>query len=299
MSRSATFRRFVLVVSVSVVVLWDNLAATLGLALTNDAYTHIILILPVAAALVVMNKLLRDAQPVPSIRGGLPLLVLAAMVACYSKGLGRLHIGIDESLALSMFAFVVWWIGAFVLCFGTRLARMNAFPLCFLFWLVPIPTVALNWIVKILQQGSAAAAHGIFAIVGIPVTQDGLILSIPGLSIQVAAECSSIRSSLLLAVTTLVLCHLLLRSFWGKALIALAILPLAILKNGVRIFTLSILGAYVNPDILNSPLHHQGGIVFFLASLIAVFALLWVVGQIERKTWPRTCRGALVSPSPP
>ena len=95
-------------------------------------------------------------------------------------------------LSLDMLAVVTWWIGSFDCCFGTRICRMSVFPLCFLLWLVPLPEFALNHIVNFLQQGSAYAARLLFVIAGVPVTQDGLRLTTPGLTLEVAEECSSI-----------------------------------------------------------------------------------------------------------
>jgi len=115
------------------------------------------------------------------------------------------------------------------------------------------------------------------------VTQDGVRLTIPGLTLEVAEECSSIRSSLMLLVTTMVLAHLLLRSAWGKGVVILAAIPLSIAKNGVRIFTLSMLTVYVDPGFMHGGLHHQGGIVFFLVFLAGLFVLIWLVRRAERK----------------
>jgi exosortase len=157
------------------------------------------------------------------------------------------------------------------------------FPLCFLLWLVPLPEFALNHIVNFLQQGSAYAARLLFVIAGVPVTQDGVRLTIPGLTLEVAQECSSVRSSLMLLVTTMVLAHLLLRSAWGKGLVILAAIPLSVAKNGFRIFTLSMLAVYVDPGFLHGWLHHQGGIVFFLVFLAGLFFLLPLVGWAERR----------------
>jgi hypothetical protein len=53
------------------------------------------------------------------------------------------------------------------------------FPLCFLLWLVPLPEFALNHIVNFLQQGSAYAARLLFVIAGVPVSQEGVRLTIP------------------------------------------------------------------------------------------------------------------------
>src|SRR5260370_34466761 len=132
-----------------------------------------------------------------------------------------------------MFALVTWWIGSVMLCFGVDVFRSFLFPLCFLFLIVPIPEFALSWIVEFLQQQSAIAARILFWAVGVPVTGDGIMLSIPGLDIEVARECSSIRSSMMLVVTTMVLAHLFLRSWWRKTLLIVLSIALPVPKNSL------------------------------------------------------------------
>jgi len=134
-----------------------------------------------------------------------------------------------------------------------------------------------------LQQGSAFAANLLFEIARVPVTQDGLRLTIPGLALEVAEQCSSIRSSLMLLVTTMVLAHLWLRSAWGQGLVILAAILLSIAKKRLRIFALSTLAVYVDRSFLHGRLHHQGGILFFLVFLAGLFVLLWLVRWAEHK----------------
>jgi exosortase len=120
-----------------------------------------------------------------------------------------------------------------------------------------------------------------FRAAGVPATQDGIRLSIPGLNIEVARECSSIRSSLMVVVTSMVLAHLFLRSWWRKALLIVAAIPLAVAKNGLRIFTIAELGTRVDPGFLDGKLHHNGGIVFFGVAVIVVVALLRILRRTE------------------
>jgi exosortase len=122
----------------------------------------------------------------------------------------------DVRLSLGMFALVIWWIASVLFCFGARTFQSFLFPLCFFFLVVPIPEFALSWIVEFLQQQSAVAARIIFRAVGVPVTQNGIMLSIPGMDIEVARECSSIRSGLMLVVTTIVLAHFFCAHGRGK-----------------------------------------------------------------------------------
>ena len=103
------------------------------------------------------------------------------------------------------------------------------------------------------------------------------MLSIPGLDIGVASACSSIRSSLILVITTMVLAHLLLGSWWRKSLLVAVAIPLSFIKNGFRIFVIAELGTQVDPAFLDGSLHHHGGIVFLSIALGAVSALLWAL----------------------
>ena len=276
--------------AVSIVFWWHSLVLTLGLALANNAYTHILLILPLSAALIYLDSKHRDSKygdskalridPQPSPRIGAALLVLALLIGGYARWGMAATVG-DVRLSLGMFALVTWWIAAVLFCFGARTFQSFLFPLCFLFLVVPIPEFALNWIVEFLQQQSAVSARIMFRAVGVPVTQDGIMLSIPGLDIEVARECSSIRSSLMLVVTTMVLAHLFLRSWWRKALLVVAAIPLSVAKNGFRIFTIVELATRVDPGFLSGKLHHNGGIVFLGIGVFAVVVLLWILRRTE------------------
>jgi exosortase len=120
-----------------------------------------------------------------------------------------------------------------------------------------------------------------FRAAGVPVAQDGIRVTIPGLEVEVARECSSIRSSLMLLVTTLVMAHLFLRSWWRKLLLVTAAIPLSVAKNGLRIFVIAELGTRVDPGFLNGRLHHNGGVVFLAISVVVMVVLLWMLRRTE------------------
>src|SRR3984885_2679042 len=267
--------RFSALFAVSLLIWWSPLVSSFALALRDDRYTHILLILPVSVTLIYLEW--RSPESSPDSRSAIGLILLITAIAATAAA--RLHIvplpG-DQQLSVNMLALVVWWIGAFVSSFGTRAFQRALFPLCFLFWIVPIPELVLNPIVKLLQQGSVASARMLFSIVGVPSAQDGTLITIPGLTIEVAQECSSIRSSSMLVVTTMVLAQMLLRSTWRKALVIAVAIPLSVAKNGLRIFVLAILATRVNRSFLAGRLHHQGGIIYFLIALASIFFLIWI-----------------------
>ncbi len=163
MVASFSYRSFIVLLVASVFLWRHALVATFGLALRNDAYTHILLILPISIALIFSEWRSRNAQPVPSFRAGPALLLLAVLIGLVGAGWSGGGLSSDGQLSLSMLAAVIWWMGSFVSCFGTRISRMYVFPLCLLLCLVPLPGSAVDHIVRFLQQGSADAANLLFA----------------------------------------------------------------------------------------------------------------------------------------
>jgi exosortase len=289
MTRAQPSRMFALLFAASLVICWQPLFNTFALALRSGEYTHLLLIVPISTSLIFSERALLKPPFEPAIGLGSALLVMAILIGGYSRWMPGLRN--DAQLSVSVLAVVIWWIGSFVLSFGSRMARLFLFPLCFLFWLVPIPAQALDKIIAFWQHGSAVAASFLFSALGVPVAQDGIMLSIPGLGLEVAQECSSLRSSLMLVVTSMVLAHLFLRSFWRKTAVVLAAIPLSIAKNGLRIFTIAMLGTRVDPGFLHGNLHRHGGIVFFLLALFVVLLLLWLLNRSENRLSE--------SPSPP
>jgi exosortase len=273
---------FALLCGFSLLVEWRPVAATFSLALNRDEYTHILLVLPIFVALVFVDRNVLKSSLKPGLRWGSSLCLVSVTVA----SLARWTPGVqpDTRLALAMLAVVTWWSGAFVLCFGNAAARTLLFPLGFLLWMVPIPSFLLDRIIVFLQQWSAFAAQGLFSAAGVPVSQDGFFLTIPGLTLEVAKECSSIRSSLILVVTTMVLAQLQLRSFWRKLLVVAVAVPLSVAKNGLRIFTIAMLGTRVDPAYLHGQLHRQGGVIFLLIALLFIFLLIGFLRRGEQRS---------------
>ena len=97
---------------------------------------------------------------------------------------------------------------------------------------------------------------------------------LPQVTIQVAKECSGIRSAQALLITCLLAGNLFLRTNWRRVALLAAAVPVLIIKNGIRIATLTLLAVHVDPSFLNGPWHHDGGIIFFVLGLLILLPLL-------------------------
>ena len=168
-----------------------------------------------------------------------------------------------------------------MLSYGRVALQAACFQLLFLFFIIPIPNFLLEETIFLLQMGSAEVTDGLFKLTGVPVYREGLIFDLPGLTIYVAEECSGIRSSLALLITSLLAGHLFLRSRWSKVFLSSAIVPIALFKNGLRIVSVSLLTIYVDRGFIAGNLHRRGGVLFFLLSLMILALVLRLLQRLE------------------
>jgi exosortase len=149
--------------------------------------------------------------------------------------------------------------------------------------MVPLPDVVLERLIHALQTASAEATSWVLLASGVPFVREGFVFNLPGVNIFVAEQCSGIRSCLALSITGLLAGHLFLDTFRSKTILFLSVFPIAILKNGVRIATLSLLAVYWDVKILDGDIHSRGGIPIFALALIMMAGVLRVLRRIERR----------------
>ena len=190
----------------------------------------------------------------------------------------------NDRLSVVVSALILVWVSAFILCYGMRSSRSALFALLFLLLMVPIPTALLDNIILALQKGSAVATYSLFKLLHVPVLWQGVIFSLPGVDIEIAKECSGIRSSLALFITGTLAAHIFLQSSWRKLVLALVTVPIAVFKNAVRIVTISTLGVYVDHSYLTGKLHHQGGPLFSVVAFVIITPLLFVLQKTENRS---------------
>lgn len=264
---------------------YEPLRELITVSMRNELYSHIILIPLVSGYFLFLKRKSLLAEVNYSYVWGSALIIL---------GMGMYFLTIDQGtklnrndyLSLVIFSAVSFWIGGFVFFYGLKTFRTNLFSLLFLFFLVPIPTLIVETIILILQIGSTEASYAFFKLTGVPILREGFTFQLSGISVEVAKQCSGIRSTIALFITSIIAGHLFLQKGWKKLVLIIAIFPITILKNGLRIVTLTLLGNYVDVRILGSELHKSGGVPFFIVALVLLAPVLWALRKSEkRKRW--------------
>ncbi len=189
---------------------------------------------------------------------------------------------VESSLALGTLAWLLWLAGTGCWLLGGATMRALAFPFALLLFMIPFPAWLRAGIETGLQHGSAAVADWMFVLAGTPVWCEGTQFQLPGITLAVAPECSGIHSTWVLFITSLVAGRVILRRPWKRAVLCLAVIPLALLRNGFRVFVIGELCVHVGPQMIHSPIHHHGGPLFFVLSLAPFFLLLYFLKQSEK-----------------
>jgi exosortase len=264
----------------SLFLFWRPLTSLVNYALANDSASHILLIPFISAWL-----LIREQEQVfrrvsfDFVAAAFPL-ALAAFTIVWTLRSTTSWTQPDRVSGCAL-ALVLLWISGFALAFGRHALKAGRFSLLFLFLAVPLPDSLLNYVIYFLQKGSAGIAELIFNLTGVPALRDGFVFHLAYVNIEVAKECSGIRSSMALLILALLVGHLLLRTFWKQAVFVISGMVIMLIKNGVRIATLTILAQYVDPGFLYGRLHRQGGVVFFVFGLLLLLPILWLLQRGE------------------
>ncbi len=247
------------------------------LALKSDIHSHVLLVPLVSGYVLWTERMKWPAAGKPS----RVLALIFGVLALAAVGLGqKLEPGPLLSARILGFVMAIQAVGAWFL--GTSILRSASFAFAFLIFMVPLPGEIIQFCETKLQHASAVASEGLFLATGVAHIRDGQFFQLPGITIEVAQECSGFRSTLVLLIVSVVASRMFLLSTWRRLALVMVIVPLGILRNGFRIWVLAVLTVNVDRRVIDSPLHHQGGPIFFALSLGPLFGLLWLLYRSER-----------------
>ena len=269
------------------------------LALANYAahsalHSHILLIPFVSAYLLYIRRDQLPRRYVADLPLGIVLLAggLGVLLFTYWLNFAGRAPADNYYLVLLTLSFLCCLAAGGFFFFGRDWMRAAAFPLAYLIFMVPMPDAMADALETASKYASAEVANLFFQLGGTPFLRAGLIFQLPNITIEVAQECSGIRSSWVLFITSVLAANLFLKSSWRRLVLVALVIPLAILRNGFRIFVIGLLCVNAGPQMINSVIHRRGGPVFFVLSLIPFLLLLWWLRKGEIRVRPAESRSA-------
>jgi exosortase len=203
---------------------------------------------------------------------GLPLLVL---------GLGALVVGTlgDESF-VARISLPVILLGLTLFLAGWRVLAQVWLAIAYLALMVPLPYSTLKQITYRSRLFDAEVSAWALGVLGVPVHQDGVILHLPNIDLEVADACSSIPAIAALLSLGVAYAFVSGRPRAVQVLLVASTLPLAITANIIRITSVSWLAYQVGPWTLRTSYHMFNGTVNFMFTFLLLLALDATLGKV-------------------
>ncbi|MGA2369658.1 MAG: exosortase A [Candidatus Korobacteraceae bacterium] len=219
------------------------------------------------------------------------------IVAC---SLGLLFLGsLGAELSMARLSMLGTICGLIVYFAGSKFLRAMAFPLAFLLFAIPIPTVVYNSIVFPLQFiASRFAVRALELLNLFPVMREGNVLVLPHMHLEVVEACSGIRSLMSLLALAAGYGYLVERSVPVRCFLILAMVPLAIISNGTRVMITAIMANYIGPKAAEGFMHEFSGWVIFVVATILFLLLHGAINFVRRKLgWLDNGEGTPLAPT--
>jgi len=157
---------------------------------------------------------------------------------------------------------------------GWRAIAANWFPFLYLGFLVPPPGWAIDRFTGPLRLFVSYVATTGLSWAGIPISRDGVTLTVAQYQLLVEDACSGLNSIIGLTAISLFYIYLMHRASWRYAALLVAfILPIAIIANIIRISILVLLTYHYGDAVAQGFLHMTAGMILFMVALLLVFAL--------------------------
>jgi exosortase D (VPLPA-CTERM-specific) len=178
--------------------------------------------------------------------------------------LGLIFLGEFGSVETLVYAGVLGCIiGTFIYLYGRR-TRSLLFAFTILVFIVPLPPYLNNLLTFKLKMFASAMAATLLRLSGVSVFVEGNIIDLGGNLLQVVDACSGLRYVVPMLLMALLIGQFFSNRFWKKLLLVLAVLPLTILINGLRIYLTGMLTVWGHPELAENFFHDLAGVVFFL-----------------------------------
>jgi len=305
--------KIITLVSMTVLLFANDLTMLFADALEQEA-TSYILVVPIILAYLIYRKRkmlkavlsLENTQQqkqtryLPTIAG---ILLTLTAILLYWHGSYTFTPLEYHMLALPIFAS-----GIVLILFNPQTLRQLAFPICFLFFLVPPPSEILYTIGATLSNLSSIASNTIINLIGIPSTltteygNPTIIITRPDgaiLNFTVDVACSGIYSLMGFFIFSMLIAYIIRDKTWKKAALILTGMPIIYLFNIVRITTILAIGYHYGETLALQVFHLLGGwVLIFIGTLLLLFISEKILKTKIFTTKPIQCPQCNPTPQP-
>lgn len=253
---------------------WSTLKGLMNIWTSDDDYSYAFL-LPLLSAYLLWERR-KDISAAPVSTNWWGMIPFAVFMGIAAYGI----LGSSPSAARPAIPFVI--LSVTLLCFGSALFRVLAFPLSLLFFMVPLPTVVQTWIGVPLKTVSTKLGELMLRLGGVPVYVEGNIIDLGVTQLQVVDACSGLRYILPLMAIGVIFAYFFEKVRWKQVVLVFLTIPISIITNGFRIGMTGILTQWYGAKAAEGFFHDFSGWLIFVFAFILLFASHFVMKLVFR-----------------
>ena len=232
--------------------------------ISSDEHAHGLLLVAICIYL-----LFKRRKEIATLETGhwLPgLFILIGAIFLFLAG----HIAVEYYVQRCSLMILLWGVVSYL--YGKKAFKIFFVPVLLLLVAVPLPQIIVNSLTLPLKSFVSSLSTEMLRLFDIAVLQEGNVLFLPGITLEVVNACSGIRSIFALLVLAFLFSYDMKSTFQRMILVVLTV-PLAVFTNSLRITATGILASNWNAETALRFYHDFGGWVIFVLSLILLFAL--------------------------
>jgi exosortase len=246
---------------------WPTLVEMVGQWRSQPDYSHGFLVVPLSLFFLWSRRgQFRHQWLRPSLYGA-ALLLLASALRVVA---GALYLG-----PLDGWTIPLWIAGAVWLLCGWQCLKWSLPAIVFLWFMVPIPFSAESWLSVPLQAVATKLSTACLLMLGQPALAEGNTIWIGEHQLFIEEACSGLR--IFVGIFALAFAFALFShwSWWQKAMVLAAALPIAIVANVTRVVTTGLLYQLASGEAARHFSHDLSGLVMipFAALLFWLFLI--------------------------
>lgn len=183
--------------------------------------------------------------------------------------------GHSQSIEFIELGSLIWVLtGAILLFLGPSALRIVWFPLFFMIFMVPLPSVLVSAVTMPMKIAVSYVAESVLHGFGYPIARTGVILQIGQYQLLVADACAGLHTLFTLEALGLLYLNLMRHeSLIRNITLAILIIPISFIANVTRVMVLSLITYYFGDAAGQGFLHGFAGMVLFLSALLMIIAL--------------------------
>lgn len=217
-----------------------------------------------------------DLEVQPAIASGSILLALGLLLYV----LGRTQ-DIDTFEVASQILVLA---AALLITKGWQALRLMAFPLFFMIFMVPLPSIFVQTVTVPLKMLVSFSAEAILYRFDYPVARTGVVISVGQYQLLVADACAGLNSMFTLEALGLLYMNIMkYTSVARNVTLAVLIIPISFCANVVRVMILILVTYHFGDEAGQGFVHGFAGMVLFVVALTLILTVDAILGWIFKQ----------------